>query len=95
MEELPEAINESLKKEVSISDINDFINLLERNTFNFDMPGHYNKILNKFHRGGFMISNEIDMNELNSFIEEHRETYEMLAIEHMNKIKDYKNSYEL
>ena len=95
LEELPEAINESLKKEVSISDINDFINLLERNTFNFDMPGHYNKILNKFHRGGFMISNEIDMNELNSFIEEHRETYEMLAIEHMNKIKDYKNSYEL
>ena len=95
LEELPEAIRESLKKEVNISDVNEFINLLERNSFNFDIDGHYNEILKKFHRGGFMISDEIDMNELNSFFEEHRETYEMLAIEHMNKIKDYKNSYAL
>jgi lipid A disaccharide synthetase len=90
LEELPEAISESLKKEVNISDINEFINILERNSFNFDIDGHYNKILEKFHRGGFMISNEMDMNELNSFIEENRETYEMLAIKHLDKIKNYK-----
>ncbi len=90
LEELPEAINESLKKEVNISDVNEFINILERNSFNFDIDGHYNKILEKFHRGGFMISNEMDMNELNSFIEENRETYEMLAIKHLDKIKNYK-----
>ena len=39
-----------------------------------------------------MINNEISMNYLDSFIEEDKEMYEMLAEEHVKKIKQYKKS---
>ena len=51
------------------------------------MPGHYNEILAKFHREGFMISDEIDMDELNLFFEKHKDKYEILTMEHIKKIK--------
>ena len=90
LEELPNAIKESLEKEVKLSDVNEFINLLERNSFDFDMPGYYNKILEKFHSGGFMISNKISMKDLDEFIIEDKEMYEMLSVEHIKKINQYK-----
>ena len=54
------------------------------------MPGYYNKILEKFHRGGFMISTKISMKDLDKFIEEDKEIYEMLSVEHIKKINQYK-----
>ena len=91
LEELPEAIRNSLKKEVKQSDVNDFINLLDRNSFAFDIFGHYSEILKRFHHGGFMISNSLDMSDLNSFFEENKEIYEMLSLEHLKKINQYEN----
>ena len=90
LEDLPNAIRESLKKEVKLSDVNDFINLLDRNSFPFDIFGFYSKVLERFHVGGFMISNEISMKSLDSFFEEDREIYEILAAEHIKKINQYK-----
>ena len=90
LEDLPNAIRESLKKEVKLSDVNDFINLLDRNSFPFDIFGFYSKMLERFHVGGFMISNEISMKSLDSFFEEDREIYEILAAEHIKKINQYK-----
>jgi hypothetical protein len=92
LEELPDIIKKSLDTKVKLEDINEFINLLERNSFEFDMPGHYTKILEKFHSGGFMISNKISMEELDKFINDDKNIYEMLSDEHikkMNKIKKY------
>jgi hypothetical protein len=86
LEELPNAIRESLNTEVKLADINEFINILERNSFDFDMQGHYTKILEKFHKGGFMISNKISMKELEGFINENKDMYEMLSNEHIKKI---------
>ena len=90
LEDLPNAIRESLKKEVKLSDVNDFINLLDRNSFPFDIFGFNSKVLERFHTGGFMISNEISMKSLDSFFEEDREIYEMLAEEHIKKINQHK-----
>ena len=92
LEELPMAIKESLKKEVKLSDVNEFVNLLDRNSFEFDIFDYYFKVGKKFHAGGFMTSNKISMNYLDSFIEEDKEMYEMLAEEHVKKIKQYKKS---
>ena len=75
---------------MKLSDVNEFINLVERNSFDFDMPDYYNKILEKFHRGGFMISTKISMKDLDKFIEEDKEIYEMLSVEHIKKINQYK-----
>jgi len=89
-EELPNAIRESLKKEVKLSDVNEFINLLERNSFPFDIFGFNSKVAERFLHGGFMVSNEISMKYLDSFIEENRESFEILAAEHVKKINQYK-----
>ena len=90
LEELPTAIRESLKKEVKLSDVNELINVLDRNSFEFDIFGYYSKISKNFINGGFMIKNKISMNYLNSFIEEDREIFEMLAEEHIKKINEIK-----
>ena len=84
------AIKESLNKKVELSDVNNFINMLDKNSFEFDLFGYYSKVLERFHHGGFMINNEISMNYLDSFIEEDRVIYEMLAEEHIKKINQYK-----
>ena len=90
LEELPDAIRESLKKEVKLSDVNEFINLLDRNSFPFDLFGFNSKISERFLNGGFLGSNEISIKSLDSFIEEERESFEMLAAEHIKKINQYK-----
>ena len=84
------AIRDSLQKEVKLSDVNEFINVLDRNSFEFDIFEYYSKVAKKFHSGGFMISDKISMNYLDSFIEEDREMYEMLADEHIKKIEQHK-----
>ena len=53
-----------------------------------------NKIEDRFHTGGFLISNKMPMDFLDSFLEENKTTFEMLANEHVKKIKQhdiYKN----
>jgi hypothetical protein len=90
LEELPIAIKESLKKEVKLSDVNEFINLIDRNSFEFDIFDYYSNLEKTFHNGGFMISHEISMEYLDSFIEDNKEIYEMLASEHIKKIEQHK-----
>ena len=51
----------------------------------------YNKISDYFHTGGFLISNSIKMDFLDSFLEKNKKTFEMLAKEHIKKIKQHKS----
>ena len=89
LEELPDAIKESLKKEVKFSDVNEFLNLLDRNSFDFDFFGNDKKILDEFHEGGFLIGNKISMSQLKSFLEKNKEDYNLLTLEHIKKINRY------
>ena len=66
------------------------MNMLDRSTFEFDFFGHDKKILDEFHGGGFLISNEISMNDLKIFFEKNKEDYTILALEHIKKINQYK-----
>ena len=90
LEELPNAIKESLKIKVNLLDVIEFINLLDRNSFKFDFFGHFKKILDEFHGGGFLISNKISMNDLKIFFEKNNDDYELLGLEHIKKINQYK-----
>ena len=90
LEELPRTIKESLNKKIELCDVSKFVNLLDKNSFEFDIFAYYSKVSERFHHGGFMISNEISMNNLDLFIEEDRAIYEMLAEEHIKKINQYK-----
>jgi len=90
LEELPTAIRESLKVKVKLSDVNEFMNLLHRNSFEFDFFGHDKKIFDEFHGGGFLISNEISIKDLKVFFEKNKESYDKLTLEHIKKINQYK-----
>ena len=66
------------------------MNLLHRNSFEFDFFGHDKKIFDEFHGGGFLISNQISMNDLKKFFEKNKESYDKLTLEHIKKINQYK-----
>ena len=90
LEDLPNVIKESLKMKVELLDVIEFINLLDRNSFEFDFFGHITKILNEFHGGGFLMSNKISINDLKVFFEKNKESYDKLTLEHIKKINQYK-----
>ena len=50
----------------------------------------YNKIADRFHTGGFLVSNTISMDVLDSFIQENKISFEFLANEHVKKIRQHK-----
>ena len=67
------------------------IKIIENISFDFDIIDMYNKINDSFHTGGFLASNNIKMDFLDSFIEKNKATFEMLAKEHIKKIKQHKS----
>ena len=88
-DELPEKIKLMLNMKINENDLIEFVNLIENNTFSFDLFGHYNEISNNFHQGGFGVDDKISMKKIDSFINLHKNTFELLALEHFKKINQY------
>ena len=86
LEDLPNAIRESLKKEVKLSDVNDFINLLDRNSFPFNNTELSIKINDEFFYDGYLFDTEIDNKKAEEFLRKNHEYFEVLAMEYMKKI---------
>lgn len=91
IEELPQAIRISLQKKVNLSDLNKFVDLLEKNSIEIDEVQIWNDIFSRFHQG-FLISDNISTHELNLYFEENRHVFEQLASEHMKKINQHKQA---
>ena len=86
LEDLPNAIRESLKKEVKLSDVNDFINLLDKNSFPFNNTELSIKINDEFFYDGYLFDTEIDNKKAEEFLRKNHEYFEVLAMEYMKKI---------
>jgi len=86
LEDLPNAIRESLKKEVKLSDVNDFINLLDTNSFPFNNTELSIKINDEFFYDGYLFDTEIDNKKAEEFLRKNHEYFEVLAMEYMKKI---------
>ena len=94
LEDLPKIIRTCLDEKVNPSDVASLVKIIENVSFDFDIVNMYNKIEDRFHTGGFLLSNKMPMDFLDSFLEENKTTFEMLANEHVKKIKQhdiYKN----
>jgi len=81
----------NLCEKVNPSDVASLVKIKESISFDFDIIDMYNKISDYFHTGGFLISNSIKMDFLDSFLEKNKKTFEMLAKEHIKKIKQHKS----
>ena len=93
LEDLPQLVRTCLDEKVVPSGVANLVKIIENISFDFDIVDMYNKIADRFHTGGFLVSNKISMDFLDSFLEENKTTFEILAKEHVKKIKQH-DSYK-
>jgi len=92
LDELPNAINSSLKKKVDLNSLNTFLDYIETNSFEFDSRKIESDVAKTFFYGGFIGNVEIPEQKMISFLEIHKEEFEKLCSEHIKKINQYKNN---
>ena len=89
IDELPTAIRSSLQKKVDPTDVGKYLNLLEANTFNFDMFGFDLDYHDYFYHGGNLIDTDIPEEKVKGFIKKHESTFDMLTDEFIKKIQNF------
>ena len=89
LHDLPNAIKISLQKKVNISDLNNYLNLIESNSFEIDLFDLANDFDYIFHYNGFLVDVEIPIDKMQSFLEKHHNSFEKLAAEFVKKIQNY------
>ena len=85
---LPDAITTSLKKKVNISDLNNYLNLIESNSFKINLLNLNNDFDYIFHYNGFLVDVEIPIDKMQSFLEKHSNLFEKLSAEFVKKIQN-------
>ena len=90
LEDLPTIIRTCLNQKVNPSDVANLVNIIESISFDLDLINLENRIKDSFHAGGFLISNSININFLDSFLEKNKAIFEILTNEHIKKIKQHK-----
>lgn len=90
MEEFPQTIRTSFQKTVDPKDLNNFVNLIEGNSFEFDESRIMLEILERFYVGGFLADVEIQNSEMESFLKDNDSVFDKLTMECIKKIKQHK-----
>ena len=88
LEELPKAIRDSLQKEVKLSDVNEFMNLLKANSFQFNFTDLAIKINNEFFYDGYLFDTKINLKTAEKFIRKNHEYFETLSMQYTKKIEE-------
>ena len=87
IEKLPDVIRESLSKKIESRELNRFLMLLEKETFDFDLRGLNSKISNYFAHGGFLANTKISDEKMRQFLTENEKELERLSVEYMKKLR--------
>lgn len=90
VEELPNAIKSSLQKKVNPTDLNKFIQLVEQNTFSFDLVGITTDFAYRFGFKGPVMDAELPISKVQTFLKEYESEFEQLTSEHLKKINQHK-----
>ena len=88
LQDLPDAIKTSLKKKVNISDLNNYLNLIESNSFEINLLDLSTDFDNIFHYGRFLVNVEISIDKMQYFLEKYSNSFEKLAAEFVKKIQN-------
>ena len=89
IDELSSAIETYLKKDVKLSDLNNYINLIDANSFvlNWDsMDVEFDHI---FHYGGHLVDTEISGDKMKLFLEQHSKNFDIISSACNKKIQSY------
>ena len=83
---MPAAIRLSLQKKVEPIDVDKYFNLLEANTFDFDMFEYDLDYHNYFFHGGHLIDVNIPEEKAKQFIKKYESVFNTLSDEYIKKI---------
>ena len=90
LEKLPDLIKQMLTTKIDLSYLNKFIDLIERNTANFDTFEFQTKFNEKFYFSGSLFDVELNEQEIRQFLDEIQEYFEELIDLHIKKIQFYR-----
>jgi len=88
--ELPSVIKNMVGKTTDISGLNRYVNYIQKNSFDFDWMNYHLSVQNKLLYGGNLADTEITLDQMKLFLEEQKQTFDLLAKEHIKKINKYK-----
>ena len=91
IEELPQTIKSLLGSKVNISELNNYIDLVERNSFEVDMSSLYLSFTKNFSKDYNPAKSSISEPQMQAFIETNSKSFKILAQEHVKQIKKYQN----
>lgn len=91
IEDLPKLIRKSLKKKVIPNELDAYVSLVEKNTFEFDGTEFDKKSTKKFFHGGRLADVHISNQMMKEFLDENEPALKLLAKEHVKKINYLKN----
>lgn len=88
IEELPQAIRSSLEKKVNDSaELNEYIELVLKNTFEFDFHKLVLDFADRFYYNSSLVDVNISESDVNSFLDDNKETLDNLASQFVKKIE--------
>ena len=90
IDDLPETIRLALQEKPKISDLNDFVELIDRNSFEFNIHHIGADFAYRFGYKGPMMQAKIPELKLKKFLKDYNVDFENLANEHIKKIEWYK-----
>tara|TARA_B100000029_G_scaffold419134_1_gene424518 strand:+ start:58 stop:1542 length:1485 start_codon:yes stop_codon:yes gene_type:complete len=87
IEELPKIIKKALHTEVDTKELNDFVNEIEKNSFDFDYFNFTSDVSDYFFHNGSIVDIEIPEEKLKTFVEKQREIFSVVTSEYIKKIE--------
>ena len=87
--ELSNKIKESLEKEVEADDLDRFIQIYEKNSFEFDYMDFVTKYHESFYFNGNLLDTKINENDMRLFLQENEDILKNVTNEHIKKIKKF------
>ena len=87
--DLPKFIRKSLHTSVDFTDLSKFVDILNKNSFDFDITSFDNDVSKEFFYSGFLSDVEINESRMRILLDRYDEMLKMLAREHIKKIKQH------
>jgi hypothetical protein len=91
IEELYDAISIMLKKEVNLSELNEFVARYEESSFNFETMRFAIDAYNNFGYGGFLAESNVTLDKMKYFLEKNKNDFKIMSTEHAKKITNIEN----
>ncbi len=68
--------------------MNNYVNLVEANSYELDFDSVDSDFKHNFHYGGFLVDAEIPVDKMRLFLERHNSEFDKIATECIKKIQD-------